>query len=168
MSNLSLYTREAMGRDPKEFSGLIMALRFGFKSVGGFLLGVITIKWGVRAPLITTILMVGGAILWAWFVPGYFYLFAFGLMGAGELAGAYFPNYVVTISSPESSARNLSLMYLVTLASSIAPALHGALTDWFGFQASFALGTVTAFLALCLALKLPLGPRVENHGGTGT
>ena len=41
MPNLSLYTRQAMGREPKEFSGLVMALRFGFKSVAGFLLGML-------------------------------------------------------------------------------------------------------------------------------
>jgi hypothetical protein len=36
MPNLLLYTREALQRDPKEFSGIIMALRFGFKSEAGF------------------------------------------------------------------------------------------------------------------------------------
>src|SRR6185295_19367755 len=89
MPNLSLYTKEILGRDPKELSGLIMALRFGFKSIGGFLLGVLTSKCGVRAPVVATILLVGGAVLWAGMTPGYLYLLSFGWMGAGELGGAY-------------------------------------------------------------------------------
>ena len=48
MSNLSLYTKEALGRDPKDFSGLIMALRFGFKCIAGYVLGVIAHRWGIR------------------------------------------------------------------------------------------------------------------------
>ena len=35
-------------------------------------------------------------------------------MSAGELGGAYFPNYVVSISPPQSGARNLALLTLAT------------------------------------------------------
>jgi len=41
----------------------------------------------------------GLRLAWAWIAPGYAYLFSFGLMGMGELGGAYFPNYVVAFSS---------------------------------------------------------------------
>ena len=34
LGNLSLYAKQALGRDPKDFSGLMMALRFGCKSLG--------------------------------------------------------------------------------------------------------------------------------------
>ena len=68
-----------------------MALRFGFKSVGGYLLGNIAMRKGIRAPLVTTVLLLAAAMVWGWSVPGYAYLMAFGLMGAGELGGAYFP-----------------------------------------------------------------------------
>ncbi len=158
MSNLSLYTREAVGRDPKELSGIILALRFGFKAFGGFLLGAIGVRWGVRAPLIAAVLLVGGGALWAWLAPGYSYLLAFGLMGAGELGGAYFPNYQVTLSTPETGARDLALQSLVSPASSIAPAIHGALTDRFGFWASFAFAIFTAVVALALVMRLPARP----------
>ena len=158
MANLSLYTRNAVGRDPKELSGLVLALRFGFKALAGFGLGALALRRGIRAPLVATTLLLGAGSLWAWFAPGYAYLFAFGLMGAGELGGAYFPNYVVAFSSPAAGAANLSLLHLVTPASSFGPVLHGALTEWFGFRASFTLGAVAAALALLLVLWLPAGP----------
>ena len=159
ISNLSLYTREAVGRDPKELSGVIMALRFGGKALGGFALGWLGVRWGVRAPVIGSVVLVGAATLWAWGAPGYAYLLAFGLMGAGELGGAYFPNYQVTLSSPATGARDLALQSLVSPVSSIAPTLHGALTDHFGFRASFAFGVATAVAALVLVLRLPASPR---------
>ncbi len=155
ISNLSLYTREALNRDPKDLSGMVMALRFGFKSAGGFLLGAIAIRWGIRAPLVVTVLLVGFALLWAWTIPGYAFLLAFGLMGAGELGGAYFPNYVVSVSPPQSGARNLALLTLATPFAGFAPVLHGRLTDAYGFPASFLFGIVTALMALALVLKLP-------------
>lgn len=158
ISNLSLYTREALGRDPKEFSGLMMALTFGCKSLAGFVLGVVAGRWGVRAPLIATSLLVGSAMLWAWAVPGYFYLLAFGLMGAGMLGGVYFPNYVSSSSSALTGARNLALLSLAAPVSSLSPALHGALTDTYGFPASFAFGIATALLALYLVWQLPSRP----------
>ena len=118
MSNLSLYTREAVGRDPKDLSGIIMALRFGFKAVGGFVLGGIAIRWGVRAPLAVCVVLVGGSLVWAWIAPGYGYLLAFGFMGAGELGGAYFPNYQVTLSTPAMGTRDLAMQSLTSPVSS--------------------------------------------------
>lgn len=159
MTNLSLYSREALGEDPKEFAGYMNALRFGFKAITGFGLGLILARWGIRAPLVTTVLLVATGILWAWTVPGYFYLLAFGLLGGGELGGAYFPNYVVSISSPATSARNLAFLTLVTPISSFAPLIYGALTDSYGFSASFILGVSIALLALWLVFRLPTQAR---------
>src|SRR5207247_8224762 len=89
MSNLCLYTSSAVGRDPKERSGLILALRFGFKALSGLVLGVIAARFGIRAPLITTVCLLGLAAVWPLLAPGYTYLLAFGLMGAG---GSLFPD----------------------------------------------------------------------------
>ena len=69
MPNLSLYTREALNRDPKEFSGIIMALRFGFKSIAGLILPTLMLRRGSRATLTATVILVGGAIVWAWTLP---------------------------------------------------------------------------------------------------
>jgi hypothetical protein len=157
MPNLSLYTKAAIGREPKELSGLIMALRFGFKSLGGYGLGLITPRWGIRAPLITTVALAGGASLWSWMAPGYSYLLAFGLMGAAELGGAYFPNYTLAVSPPERGARNLALLTLATPVASLSAILHGTLADSYGFPASFVFAIATALLAFWLILKLPSG-----------
>jgi len=162
MSNLSLYTRAAVGRDPKDLSGVILALRFGCKSLGGWALGVIALRSGIRAPLLATVLLLGGAALWAWSVPGYGFLLAFGLMGAGELGGAYFPNYLLSLSSAAEGPRNLSLLNLVTPASAVGPVLHGALTEAFGFRSSFALGGLMAATALALVLRLPRVSRLQR------
>lgn len=158
MPNLSLYAREAVGRAPRELSGYIMALRFGFKALGGWVLGLLFSRQGVRAPLVLTVVLVGGSMVWAWGVPGYYYLLAFGLMGIAELAGAYFPNYMMSLSTPLTGARDLAMLQLVIPVSSVAPVLHGRLTDLLGFSASFAFGTTTAVLSLWLVLKLPAQP----------
>ena len=63
MPNLLLYTRQTMGRDPKELAGLVMALRFGFKSLGGWFLGAAALRWGVRMPVMLTVVLVGAAAL---------------------------------------------------------------------------------------------------------
>jgi len=155
MANLSLYTEQAMHRDPAEFSGLILALRFGCKAIAGFGLGVLNMRYGFRAPLIATVALIALAMVWALVVPGYGYLGAFGLMGAGELAGCYFPN-VVMVSSPLAAAtRNLSLLNMATPLSSPSPALYGLITDRFGFRSSFVLTLVLALIALWLVFKLP-------------
>ena len=55
LGNLSLYARQALGRDPKDFSGLMMALRFGCKSLGGYMLGAIALRRGLRASALAAI-----------------------------------------------------------------------------------------------------------------
>jgi MFS family permease len=162
MPNLSLYTREAMGRDPKDFSGFIMALRFGFKCLAGWGLGWIAIRWGARAPVTASVLLLAGAVLWAWIVPGHLYLLAFGLLGAGELGGAYIPNYALAISPPAAGARNLAILMLATPVSGLAPPIHGALTDYFGFSASFTFAIATALVSLWLILRLPSQPQIPT------
>ena len=83
-------------------------------------------------------------MLWAWVAPGYSYLFAFGLMGAGELGGAYFPNVLLSLSPLVDGARNMSILNMASVVASPSPVLHGMLTDHWGFPASFALGIGTA------------------------
>ena len=155
ISNLSLYGKEVLGQDPKEFSGIVLGLRFGFKSLGGFVLGIIAIRWGIRAPLLATAVLLASSVLWGWMAPGNLYFLTFGILGAGELGGAYFPNYVVGISSAANAARNLSLLTLVSPVSGFGPVAHGALADLYGFSASFIFGIGTALVSLILLLRLP-------------
>lgn len=157
-SNLTLYTREAMGRDPADFSALTMAIRFGCKAIGGFLLGWLAVRAGLRGGALGCAALLAAGSAWAWLVPGAGYLFAFGILGAGELGGAYLPNYVSSLSPPRESTRNLALMTLATPASSFAPVLHGLLTQQYGFAASFAFGIVTAAAAFLLILTSRKAP----------
>jgi hypothetical protein len=152
IANLSLFTREAMGRDPKDLSGATLAIRFGCKAIGGYFLGLLATRSGMRPAVIGTVCLAGAGMLWALLAPGYAYLFAFGLLGAGELGGAYFPNYVASLSKVEAGTRNLAVLTLATPAVSFAPALHGYLTDRAGFQASFVFGIATALAAAALLI----------------
>jgi cyanate permease len=79
-------------------------------------------------------------------------------MGIAELAGAYFPNYMISMSTSARCARNLSLLQLVIPLSAVSPVLHGSLTDQFGFSASLALGATTGLLGLWFVLRLPATP----------
>jgi MFS family permease len=151
-SNLALYTRQAMGVPPENLSGLIMAIRFGCKAVGGYILGAISVRQGIRAGVLGTMALLGVGAGWAWAAPGAAFLFAFGLLGAGELGGAYLPNFVSSLSSPAQAARNLAVITLATPASSFAPVLHGALTERYGFWASFLLTIALAAAGLALLL----------------
>ncbi len=152
--NLSLYTREVLGRDPKELSGLIMAVRFGCKSIGGYLLGAIALRYGLRSSVMTASLLLAAGTVWGWGVPGYAFLLAFGFLGGGELGGAYIPNYGVSLSRAENTARNVSLLTLAQPVSSFSPALFGFLADRWGFGASFGLALLMALAAVYLTLRI--------------
>ncbi len=62
--NLALYAGHAIGHGSKEVSGLIMALRFGCKSIGGYALGALALHKGIRnSVMMCSVLLVAG-ILW--------------------------------------------------------------------------------------------------------
>lgn len=166
MSNISLYTREAVGRAPLELAGLIMAIRFGSKAVAGFGFGTMAARYGEWLTMFTTVVFAAAAISWPFLATGYGYLFAFGFMGAGELGGVYFLAYVVSISSPVTATRNLTLLGLVGPFSSLAPLIYGGLTDRFGFHASFLFGTAMAAISLALLFRIKPLPRNPSREGT--
>jgi len=156
ITNFGLSAREVLGRDPQELAGISMALRFGGKALIGYALGVLAVRRGIRAPVTATVALVTVATIWGWFVPGYAYLLAFALMGGGELGGAYFPNYIISLSGPAVGVRNLSLLTVATPAASLGAVLHGTLASHFGFPASYLFGAVTGVLALLLVIRLPV------------
>jgi MFS family permease len=106
-------------------------------------------------------------LAWAWATHGYAYLFAFILVGVGELGGAYIPNSILSLSSPEWGARNLALLAMAGPVSSFAPVVAGAFADWFGFHASFAFGIAAALAGLWL-MKLirPSTPKPDPNPET--
>jgi MFS family permease len=156
VTNFGLAVRQVLGRDPQELAGVSMALRFGGKALVGYGLGALAIRYGMRAPVVATVALVTIATLWGWFVPGYSYLLAFALMGGGELGGAYFPNYIISSSSPSAGVRNLSLLTLATPAASLGAVFHGTLAEHFGFSASYLFAVITGLIALLLVFHLPV------------
>jgi hypothetical protein len=152
--NLALYAKHAIESGPKDVSGLIMALRFGCKSIGGYALGALALRKGIRTSVVMCSVLLGAGILWGWIMPGYAFLFAFGLIGAGELGGAYIPNFGVALSHPETTARNISLLTLASPASSFSPPLFGFLADHFSFGASFAFGLLMALGAIWITTRI--------------
>ena len=92
-------------------------------------------------------------------MPGYFFLFAFGLFGAAELHGAYFPYYVAAASHPERVKLQLRPFGLVGHLGYLGAAAHGLVADRFGTTASMVLAPVASILALVVLLTLPARPR---------
>ena len=107
-------------------------------------------------------LLLAASVLWGWLIPGYLYLIAFGLMGAGELGGSYFPAYLVAICPSATSTRNMSILMLGSSLSFIWPTTHGALADNFGFQASFIFALAAALFSLLLIAQLPRAKATSN------
>ncbi|HLY59922.1 MAG TPA: hypothetical protein VKV95_04075 [Terriglobia bacterium] len=157
LCNLTLYSRNITGWPPQHFAGVIMALRFAFKALGGFALGALASLRGTRAPLVVATLLNGLAIFWGWMIPGYLFFVAFGLIGAGELGGVYFNNYALSVSSVQRGARNLAFLNLAVALAGLAPVAYGVIADEFGFPMSFLLGIGTGIFALWLLSSLPSG-----------
>lgn len=170
LQNLSLYAKEALGEEPSKYAGFQLTLRFGFKIFAGFALGWLLIKTNPKSLLVTTASLTLLAVLWAMFVPGLWYLVAFGILGAGELFGVYYPNYILGCSPPERMRRNMAFASLVTMPVGFAPVLYGTISDAFtdkrlGFQMSFAaaIAVLVATIALVVTM-LPTQPKPRGDG----
>jgi hypothetical protein len=165
--NISLYTKEAIGVPAEEYAGLQLTLRFGFKIVAGFLLGWLLILTNPRTLMVTTATLTVCAVLWALVIPGPWFLVSFGILGAGELFGVYYPNYILGCSPPAQMRRNMAFASLITLPVGFAPVLYGTIADSIGgkpgFQASFAVSLAILAIAILLVwLYLPPRPVPEN------
>ncbi|MCC7424863.1 MAG: hypothetical protein IT428_31715 [Planctomycetaceae bacterium] len=101
--------------DIEDSQGIQQFLRFGLKAVAGVFLGWLLAKTNPRMPLIATTLILMSGLAWVLGAEGSAYLFAFGILGAGELFGAYFPNYITT-ASPKHLVRS-NMAYLNVLGS---------------------------------------------------
>jgi len=88
-------------------------------------------------------------------------------MGAGELFGVYYPNYILGCSPKAKMRRNMAFASLVTMPVGFAPILFGFISDTlgsqdkkFGFQASFVAAMILLVAAIVLVLlTLPARPR---------
>ncbi|MFN9267812.1 MAG: MFS transporter [Planctomycetaceae bacterium] len=144
--------------------GLQNLLRFSFKAVTGLALGWLLASRGPRAALVATtgLLLVGMG--WALQVTGWWYLITAGLLGAGELFGAYFPNYVASASSRRSVRANIALLNLLSTGVGFASVLFGWLATTYGLRSSFyaAAGLLAVALVLIFA-TLPRRPQPPDE-----
>ncbi len=162
--NLTLYVRSALGRPPEVLVGYIMAVRFAGKSAGGLLLGWIAQRWSSRAALMAVTVVIVAGSFWALLVTGVPYFLCFALLGTGELAGAYFPNYCLSASTVETGARNLAILSIFASLAGVGAAVHGLLADIWGYPASIAAAGLMAAAALFLIGRMR--PAVCNRGLT--
>jgi MFS family permease len=166
MNNLSLYARDAIGEAAEQHAGLQLTLRFGFKSLAGLALGWIVSRLHARASLLATTGLCLAGVVWGMMVPGKWYLFSFGLLGAGELFYVYYMNYIVGCSSPQRIRENTAYTNLITVTIGFLPLVFGAVSDRWGFRSSFGLAAAIFVAALCLVcLRLPCQPVAPDEIG---
>jgi hypothetical protein len=157
--NVSLHAKEALGRSSPDTVGLQNFLRYGFKAVAGGLLGWLLAKTHPKATLLATTAILLAGMAWAINTSGWWYLIAAGLLGAGELFGAYFPNYITTASAKSQVRANIAYLNLLGALAGFASVLFGRISDGFGRIASFHTATGLLVLAMLLILfALPARP----------
>lgn len=171
-SNMNLYTSSALGAEPEQFAGLQNALRFGFKTAAGALLGWLLIRTSPKQGILTTAAIYIAALGWAILATGPWYLVAFGLYGAGELVGVYAPNYILSASAPGEIRRNMALVTMMMAPAAPAGALFGAISDHYGrvydpatgYRISFAVCAAIIFTGISIAaIALPARPRAARQ-----
>jgi phage shock protein PspC (stress-responsive transcriptional regulator) len=171
LQNISLYTQEALGESPEKYAGFQLTLRFGFKIVAGFSLGWLLVRTNPKMLLIVTALLTLASVAWALGVPGKWFLVSFGILGAGELFGVYYPNYILGCSPPSKMRRNMAFTSLIIMPVGFAPILYGFISDTFGahnktsgFQMSFVAAMAVLVAAILLVLvALPAQPRPRQE-----
>ncbi len=159
-NNLSLYTRVALDQPAEAYVGYQNALRFSFKVIAGLFLGWLLSRTNAKLGMLATGGMILCGILWVLLMPHAWYLACFGLMGAGELYGVYYPNYIMNCSRPHRVRHNMALLPLLGLVTGLTPIMFGAISDGFGLPASFMVATVVVGTSLTvIALGLPARPK---------
>ncbi|MFN0052272.1 MAG: MFS transporter [Planctomycetales bacterium] len=169
LNNLGLFVRDATGESPESYTGVQLALRFGCKSLAGFALGWMLARFNAKTPALATTLICLVGVGWALVVPGKWYLFSFGLLGAGELFYVYYLNYVVGCSAPERIRENTAYTNFIMIAVSFMPLVYGSISDHYGLRASFLLALAILFVAtMIVATLLPRRPVPSNSAASST
>jgi MFS family permease len=157
--NVSLHAKDVLGEESASSMGTQQFLRFGFKAHAGFGLGWLLTKTNSKTLLLTTTTILVIGMCWVLNVTGPWYLISFGLLGAGELFGAYFPNYIATSSSKSQVRANMAYLSLLGSLVGFASVLFGLISDRWGRIASFHTATGLLLAAMVLmALVLPAQP----------
>lgn len=161
--------------DIKDSQGIQQFLRFGLKAVAGVFLGWLLAKTNPRMPLIATTLILMAGLGWVLGTTGGAYLFAFGILGAGELFGAYFPNYITTASRKDQVRSNMAYLNVLGSLVGFSSVLYGKIAgvsteegtaSAAGLRMSFlvAEGILLAGLLL-VVFGLPQRPIPEDEPG---
>ena len=146
LPNMSLFTEHATGESAAQFAGLQNTCRFGFKSLAGFFLGWLMVRASPRACLLATAAFCLTGVLWIWQSPGAWFLVAFGLMGAGELSGWYYPNYMVQSSTKADVRRNAAVASILVMPAAPAGWVFGAIADRFASPLSVLAASIVALI----------------------
>lgn len=162
---------------PADYAGTQNVYRFGFKMLAGIFYGWLLAKTNPRMGILVTSFVFLSSQFWAIFITGPAYLIAFGLYGAGELVGAYAPNYLVCASRKEDLRKTTAFMTMLMAPAAPVGYLYGSIVDmvkkndWtapgmnsatLGFRLSFAVCALFILSGIILALvALPKTPRVK-------
>ena len=167
INNVTLNTHQALEEPPEQSAGLQLALRFSFKIAAGFGLGWLLVWTNPRTLLITTAAIIAAGVGLALFATGSWYLLCFGLLGAGELFGAYYPNYILGCTPKSRMRTNMALTSLLIAPVGFSAVIYGSVSDTLGahdkklgMQASFLLALALLAIAVILVrVALPAVPR---------
>jgi len=116
MPNMTLFTREAMGEAAERYVGYQDGVRFAFKVAAGFLLGWLLTRTGPKTTLVITAALSLLGVVGVLALRGKWFLLSFGLLGAGELAFAYYSYYILRCSEKSNMRRNMAFF-----STSVAP-----------------------------------------------
>lgn len=160
ITNISLFTKEALGEQAEQYVGIQNAIRFGVKSAGGLLLGWLLTRTHPRAGLMVTGAFCLASVLWVLGSSGKWFLLSFGLMGVGELFGVYYPNYILSCSAKARMRRNMAFTSMLNMPLGVIAIVYGLLADNYGSRASFFLAIALLVLTLLLVqFGLPARPQ---------
>lgn len=157
--NVSLHAKDVLGEGVATTIGKQQFYRFGFKAAAGVFLGWLLTRTDPKMMLLTTTSILIFGMGWVLNVTGPWYLLAFGWLGAGELFGVYFPNYIASSSAKSHVRVNIAYLNLLSSLVGFASILFGQIADRFGRIASFhtATGILVAAMIL-IAATLPARP----------
>lgn len=159
MNNVALYVRDKLGEEPKDYTGAQLALRFGCKSLSGFVLGFLLARYHAKVPALATTLICICGLVWALVVPGKWYLLSFGMLGAGELYYVYYLNYIVGCSAPGRIRENTAYTNVIMISISLMPLVYGEISDRFNLRSSLLLAIgILVVAALVVSTLLPRKP----------
>jgi MFS family permease len=157
--NAAIYARDALGEAPENYTGFQQFLRFGCKAVAGVFYGWLLTRTNPKTLLLATagVCLIGTG--WAYFVPGYAYMVCFGILGAGELFGMYFPYYILCCSAKSRMRRNMAYSSMITFAVGFAGPFFGLIADNYGVRASFLAAALIILVCIGIVITtLPARP----------